>query len=436
MKLYQTLNHSDSLDTISQPRLENEPSQSGRQLPEKVAIALNISDKPVIAVLPFVNLSGNPNQEFFADGLTEDIITRLGYLRGAMVISRTSSFVFKGASKRAEEISLELGAKYLVEGSVRIAGDRVRIVAKLIDAEKDVPLWTSRFDRQMDDIFVLQDEITHEIVEALQIAITDGEMVRDPGGTRDFAAWGFFHQGALAHLNYTAEDSLVARNLFARAFEQDPDFIDARVFHAWTYWQDARSGFATDPGENLAVTRQARDALLKTDVKTAGIKHLEAATLLLERDFDAALSAAAEAVALGPSRLFGYTPAALVNLYCGKYQDAADLLREGIRTIPYTPPDTIYNLSIVLGLLDDEQTAVPLAEENMRRVPKDLYAYTALVIACARCGLSAEANGMMETFRQRFPNYRLSHYAAHEPFRDADVLENTLEILRKAGLPE
>ncbi len=122
--------------------------------------------------------------------------------------------------------------------------------------------------------------------------------------------------------------------------------------------------------------------------------------------------------------------------YCGKYQDAADLLREGIRTIPYTPTDTIYNLSIVLGHLDDEQTAVALAEEYMQRVPKDLYAYTALVIAYARCGLSAEANGMMETFRQRFPNYRLSDYATHEPFRNAGVLENTLEILRKAGLPE
>ena len=397
---------------------------------------LDIKDKPVIAVLPFTNLSRNPDQEFFADALTEDITTRLGYLRGAVVISRASCFVFKGQSKGAREIGAELGAKYIVEGSVRTAGDRFRIMVQLIDAEKDVQLWSNRLERQMVDIFALQDEVTHAIVESLQIELTDGELARDPGGTQDLVAWELFHKGTMAHLRYTSEHILIARALFKQAYDIDSNFIDAKVFHAWTFWQHARSGFAPDPVENLAITRLRLDELLSDGTRTAGVMHLEAATLLLECRYDEALSAAIEAVSIGPSRLFGTTPAAIVYLYCGKYQEAADLMREGIRTIPYTPTDIIFNLSYVLGFLGDHALAVALAEEYMRRVPEDLYAYTLLAIAYELNGSSGKAKATMDSFRQRFPRYRLKDYVAHEPFRDKQVLHNTLNILRMTGLPE
>lgn len=432
VSLYQAL---EAQDLNNEPVPKEQDAMGANRLVAAKTLQ-DIKGRPIIAVLPFVNLSRDADQEFFADGLTEDITTRLGFLRGAVVISRTSSFVFKDQAKRASEISAELGATYLVEGSVRTAGDRVRIMVQLVDATKDVQIWTKRFDRQMVNIFSLQDEITHDIVESLQVELTDGELVRDSGGTRDLVAWELFHKGATAHLKYTAEHILTARALFKQAYDQDPNFTDAKVFHAWTFWQYARSGFAADPVEQLATTRHRLDELLSDGVRTAGVMHLQAATLLIEGQFDDALSAAFEAISMGPSRLFGTTPSAIVLLYCGKYQEASDLLREGIRTIPYTPTDIIYNLASVLGFLGDHATAVALAEEYMQRVPEDLYAYTALVIAYELSGSSDNAKATMEVFRKRFPSYRLKDYAAHEPFRDARVLQNTLNMLRMAGLPE
>jgi adenylate cyclase len=396
---------------------------------------LKLPPRPVIAVLPFVNMSGDPDQEFFADGLTEDLITRLSYLRGIVVISGTSSFVFKGQTKQATEISKLLGAKFLLEGSVRRSDDRMRVVAQLIDGETGAHLWGKRYDRRVIDIFGLQDEITHAIVVALQITLTDGEMTLDPGGTEDYTAWESFQQGALAHLKYTAEDNLRARRLYIEAFERDPGFIDARVFHAWTYWQHARSGFAKDREEELAECRGTVDALISEGVTTANFRHLESVTLLLERKYDSALSISTQAVSLGPSKLFGYTPAAVVNIYSGQYQAAADILRESIRTIPSTPYDSIFNLAWVLGLMGDYTRAVPLAEEYMRRVPDDLYSYLSLAIIYGLAGSPELASKTIMSFRERYPNYRIPDFKAHEPFRDPAVLDKVVAVLRAAGLP-
>ena len=392
--------------------------------------------RPVIAVLPFVNMSRDPDQEFFADGLTEDIITRLSYLRGLDVISRTSSFVFKGQAKQVWEISTELGAGYVLEGSVRTSGERLRVVAQLIDGETGAHLWAQKYDQRVVDVFDLQDEITHAIVLALQIVLTDGELALDPGGTEDYAAWELFQQGAQAHLKYTAEDNLVARSLYAKAFERDPGFIDARVFHAWTYWQHARSGFARDRASELSECRRLLDGLIAQDAATANVKHLESTTLLLERSYEQAVAVSAEAVSLGPSKLFGYTPAAIVNIYTGQFQAAADILRETIRSIPYTPSDTIYNLAWVLGLMGDRSRSVSLAEEYMRRVPADLYAYTTLAVAYGLAGSPGRASETIDAFRERYPSYRITDFEAHEPFRDPAMLSRVVEVLRAAGLPD
>lgn len=396
----------------------------------------NLPPRPVIVVLPFVNMSQDADQEFFADGLTEDIITRLSYLRGVRVFSRTSSFIFKGQNKQIQEICAELGARYALEGSVRASGAQLRVVSQLIDGETGTHIWAQKYDRAVEDIFDLQDDITHQIVVALQVILSDGETALDPGGTQDYAAWEVFQQGTVAHLKYTAEGNLQARRLYLSALECDPNFIDAKVYLAWTYWQHARSGFAHERDAEFSRCRELLNELLAAEKSTANIKHLEAATLLFERDYEAAIAASEMAVSLGPSKLFGHTPSALVNVYTGQFERAVAILRETIRAIPYTPTDTIYNLAGLMSLMGEHDRAVPLAEEYMRRVPNDLYAYITLAIAYSLAGMPERAAEAIASFRELFPNFCIADFVAHEPYRDASKLDELVAVLLTAGLPQ
>lgn len=406
------------------------------RLGDIVPTQIEVPERPSIVVLPFIDMSGAPEQEYFADGLTEDIITRLSFLRGLSVISRTSAFIFKEQAKDVREICVELGVRYVLEGSVRTSDERLRASAQLIDGKTGAHIWAQKFDRQLIDVFEVQDEITHAIVTNLQVSLTDGEMALTPGGTENYEAWEYFHQGAQAHLKYTADDNLRARRLYQKAVALDPEFTDARVFLAWTYWQHSRSGFARDRSFELAECRRLLDALISEGAATANVRHLEAVTLLLERDYDAALSVAVDAVSLGPSKLFGLTPAAVVNIYSGELQAAVDILRETIRETPSTPNDTIYNLAWVLCLMGDHTRAVGLAEEYMRRVPADLHAYLTLSVSYGLAGSPDQARATIKAFREKFPLYRVSDFVAREPFRDEAILERVVDILRASGLPD
>ncbi len=393
--------------------------------------------RPSIAVLPFVNMSGDPDQEFFTDGLTEDIITRLSYLRGLLVIARTSSFAFKGRAVRVQDAASDLGASYVLEGSVRKSGDRVRITAQLVDGTTGTHVWAQRYDRKLTDVFEIQDQITHAIVVAMQVELTDGEVVQnDPGWTNNVDAWEKFHQGILAFLTYKVENNLRARRLFEEALSFDPEYLDARIYLAWTYWQDSRSGYSADRSTALSTCRRLVDDLKTIGASTANAKHLESTTLLIERRHDEALEVSAQAVPLGPCKIFGYTPAALVNIYSGNLQTALDLLRTTIRLSPYTPSDTVYTIAYALSLLGDHRNAVQTAEDYMRRVPSDLYAYTLLAMTYAFAGNVDKSRATIKTFRELYPSFTMKEFVAHEPYRDQGELERVVVALREAGLPD
>lgn len=402
-----------------------------------IDVDLTLPERPSIAVLPFQAMSADPEQEFFADGLTEDIITRLSYLRDLLVISRTSTFAFKGRSVRADDVARDLGVRTVLEGSVRKVGNRVRITAQLIDGTTGGHLWAQRFDRDLTDIFAIQDEITRAIVEAMQVTLTDGELATLQGGeTRDFDAWEAFHQAVVTFLDYTKEKNVRARHLFERALGHDPEYLDAKVYLAWTYWQDARCGWAADPSEPLADCRGLVDEIRATGVPSANARHQEAATLLIERRHEEALEAAHEAVALGPCRIFGYTPSALVRLYSGELRSAVDLLRTTMRLSPYCPGDAVYTMAYALCLLGDHRNAIQTAEYYVRRVPSDLYAYTLQAIAFSFAGQHERAQQSIRTLLAQYPSFTIQELVPHEPFRNPEDLDRVLEALRTAGLPE
>ena len=394
-------------------------------------------DRPSIAVLPFSNFSGDPDQEYFADGLTEDITTRLACLRDLLVIARTSTFAFKGRSVRVQDAASDLGVRYILEGSVRKAGDRVRIKAQLIDGRTGGHIWAETYDRNLTDVFEIQDAIAHAIVVAMQIELTDGHVVDlAGGGTQDLKAWEVFQQGVLAFLEYTKEKNLKARELYARALDLDRNFADAKVCLAWTYWQDARCGWSEDRAGTLAHCRVLNDEIMADGEPSANAAHLNAATLLLEGRHSEARSAADTAVALGPSSIFGYTPSALAYIYAGDAQSGLDLLRTNLRLSPFCPADAIYNMAYALSLLGRHEDAVRTAAYYARRVPSDLYAYTLQAIAFSLAGNQKEAQRSVKTLRGLFPSFTLGAYKEHELFLNGENLERVLVALQKAGLPQ
>lgn len=215
--------------------------------------APTLPDKPSIAVLPFVNLSHDPEQEYFSDGMTEDLITDLSKLAGLFVISRNSVFGYKGQAIKPENVSRELGVRYVLEGSVRKAGNRVRITAQLIDATSDYHLWAERYDRELQDIFELQDEVTQKIVSALAVQLTAGEQrrLRRPP-TENVQAYDYFLRGRECYFYRTKEANLQARQMFEQAIQLDPQFATAYAYLGRTHLTELAFQWSQDPLQRVA----------------------------------------------------------------------------------------------------------------------------------------------------------------------------------------
>ena len=217
---------------------------------------LELPDKPSIAVLPLANLSDDPQQEYFSDGMTEDLITALSKISGLFVIARTSVFTYKGKPVKVQQVSQDLGVRYVLEGSVRKAAERVRITAQLIDATTGTHLWAERYDRVLEDVFTVQDEITRNIVTALEVQLTSGEQVRLwRQGTTNPEAYDTFLRGRDQAMRKTREDTVQARRLFERAIELDPGFAMAYVGLASTFTLEVRLGWSPSLAESLERAR-------------------------------------------------------------------------------------------------------------------------------------------------------------------------------------
>ena len=430
-----------NLKNIAEPvavyRIKLSPSQyeNAKHLSPYVDTAT--SGDPSIAVLPFQNMSADPEQEFFADGLTEDIITRLSYLRDLSVISRTSSFAYKNRVVRVEDVARDLGVAHVLEGSVRKAGNRVRITAQLIDGSTGGHIWAQRYDRELNDIFAIQDEITHAIVVAMQVNLTDGEVAnRDIGGTQNIDAWENFLRGVVAFLKYTIADNLTARHLFETALRLDPNYLDAKTYLAWTHFMDAHREQVKDvAGSNVQASRLLGQ-INASGAELANAKYLESLLFMIGFQFDEALEAAKDAVNLGPCRLFGYAPAAKVQIWCGNPQSAFELCRSSMRLSPFCPIDVLYHMAYALIWLGDHKNSIRAANEYLRRNPDDIYAYTLQATAFDFAGDKNSAAMAIRKLRDEFPEFNLSSFASHELYRDPEKLDRIVTALRDAGLPD
>ncbi|MBX4867975.1 winged helix-turn-helix domain-containing tetratricopeptide repeat protein [Rhizobium bangladeshense] len=389
---------------------------------------LPLPDKPSIAVLPFLNIGNDREQESFVDGLTEDLITDLSRMPGLFVIARNSVFAYKGKAIEVRGIADELGVRYLLEGSARRAAGRVRINAKLIDAVSGDHLWAERFDRGLDDIFAVQDEVTTRIVEALL-----GRLRAPPPRNRPKSLDAYdLCVRARKLMDDAPQAAEEAHLMLTRAVTLDPDYAEAYRWLAMNHWMGwVHSGGPTELDRDAA-QELARKAV-SIDPNDAGCRWVLAYLLAYARDFDEADAQFAKAIELDPNEADTFAALSDVTVLAGRIEEGLEHARKAFRLNPF--PASWYYLA--LGQAQYAAGQYEAAVETLRH--DETYRTSSrrfLAASLAQLGRLDEARVETKLFLVANPGFSSRHWAATEPFRDAQTLDHFMDGYRKAGLPE
>jgi adenylate cyclase len=391
--------------------------------------------RPSIVVLPFANMSADADQEHLADGMTEDIITTLSKISSILVIASSSAFVYKGRTVDAPDVARELGVRHVLEGSIRRAGDRVRITVQLIDGSTGYHLWAERYERSLTDIFSVQDDIARQIVTELAVTLTEGEQARIRGrAIKSFAAWELMAQGLSRFRLLTREGNAQARELFEKAARIEGLSGGLPVVMGWTHVQDARFGWSGDPAASLARAEElAREGLRANEVDADAHGLLASLHLMLGRH-DEAVAAGERAVALEPGIAELKVILAFVLTYVGRAEEAVALVRQAMRESPMYPAWYQMVLGRAYRLAGRDEEAVAIHEAHRAREPHSPLPYIGLVIAHVHLGHDAEAQAALAGLRALDPHWSLARYAATSPYKDSADLEREMDALRRAGV--
>jgi adenylate cyclase len=407
-----------------------------------IDVDLSLPDYPSIAVLPFENMSADPEQEFFSDGISEDIITALSKISSLLVVARNSTFTYKGAAVDVKQVSREQGVRYVLEGSVRKAGNRVRVTAQLIDGTTGHHVWAERYDRDLEDIFAVQDEITREVVVALDVHLREGEQARVwSGGTKNVEAWECVRLGQDALNRVTANDRIEARRLFDRALELDPNYPMAWFSLGRAYFHEAEHGTGYD-------TEADRDALLESAVAYAtkafeldpscADAYASAGICLLSMgEHDEAVAMSEKAIALAPNHAQNLAIAAAVLNKSGQPERSFELIKRAMRLCPIYPGWYLYVLANACRLLHRNESAVGVLQEAIRRNPENHPAlHIGLASTLGELGQDEDAKRTAAVILRLEPDFSIQKYARRLAYRDPTELTRFEDGLRKAGLPE
>jgi adenylate cyclase len=406
----------------------------------KEKMAFPLPDKPSIAVLPFTNMSGSPEQEYFSDGMTEDLITDLSKISGIFVIARNSTFNYKGKPVKIRQVAEELGVRYVLEGSVRRVGDQMRINAQLIDAATGQHLWAERYDGSMRDVFSLQDRINQKIVAALAVKLTPLEkMLVTEKGTSDPAAYEEFLKGREYYFKFTKEDFVKAEACFKRAIELDPNFSRATASLASLYYYASSVGMqAAFKISYEAARMRARLYLMEAMKKPTSIAYMVAGSMdLTLRQYDEALSLVEKALALDPSDPACNTVLGWTLFMYGRPKDGMEYVKIGMRLDPLNPARYLAWIGYGLFCLNEWQGAAAAIEKALKLNP-DLAIPAAAFLAAsyAHLGRDKEAKAAAQTFRRGSPAPRFfpAGVMYFFPFKDRALAESFEEDLKRVGL--
>lgn len=396
--------------------------------------------RPLVAVLPFTNMSGDPEQEYFADGVVEDIITALSRFRSFAVIARNSSFVYKGRAVDIRQAARELGVRYVLEGSVRLAGDRLRVTAQLIDADNGSHLWADKYDGGVAEVFDVQDRITESVVAIVEPQIRWAEIDRSrrerPGS---LAAYDLYLRAIPRFTAETPADNAAAYELFSRAIELDPHYAMALTLAAGALSNQISLGWpALVPNNRARCIELMEAALVHGSDDATVLAHCSAMLIHIAHDYDRGMQTIARAFELNPNNIKVLVCAGIAHLHCGRVEDAIGHAQRALTLSPGDPDGyfsmtTIAHASMILG---DYAKALEWAERAQALNPRNNPTHWMLIAANAHLGRMTEARRRVAEFRAMVPQVTIASIVAGQPGKDETRLAAVIEGLRMAGMAE
>jgi TolB-like protein/cytochrome c-type biogenesis protein CcmH/NrfG len=403
---------------------------------EQPRLALPLPDRPAIAVLPFINMSGDPEQEYFSDGISEDIITALSKLRWFFVIARNSSFIYKGKAVHMKEVGQELGVGYVIEGSVRKSGDRVRITVQLNDVATGSHIWAERYDRSIADVFAMQDEITEAIVAAIEPQVYAAENFRAKRKSPDsMDAWDLVMRALSHYWRVTRQDNVVAQALLEKATAIDPSYGQAHGVLATSHTFSAHMGWE-DMAAAMPVAERAALAAIMADSEDPWAHHALGCVYLFGRRFDDSLAEFELALRLNPNFSLAQGYYGLALSYCGSWEEANTAARRALRLSPRDPFSAIYYGIAAYAQFNGRNydEAIRLSRESIRQRGDFVGAHRVLTAAAGMAGHTDIATVSLQELRRVQPNISLAWVAGQMPIKLQVDREHYLEGFRRAGM--
>ena len=400
--------------------------------------ALALPDKPSIAVLPFQNMSGDPEQEYFADGMVEDIITALTRFKSLFVIARNSSFTYKGNAVDIKQVGRELGVRYVLEGSVRKAGGRVRITGQLIEAATGAHIWADRIDGALEGVFELQDEVTQRVVGAIEPSITQAEIARAKvKSTSNLDAYDLYLKALSVHYSQTRTDVDEAIRLLEHAITLDPGYAWAKAFAAYVHVLRGAQGWAT-PEDAARAKALAREAIQSSRDEPNTIGYAAHALAWLTHEYDFSLAVMDRAIHLNPNSFNILMRSGWLRTWVADVDPAIDHFLRSIRLNPVDPQlgFAYGGLAYAYIIKGDYKKALEYARRTAHEMPRYLTSWVTVAIAAASLGNRQEAHEAKQRILEIMPGYSLATRFAMTVFRDQWVVERVMHGLRLAGLPE
>ena len=402
-----------------------------------------VIQKNSIAILPFVNMSTDPEQDYFSDGISEDIIAALSKVSDLIVVARSSTAVYKGKSVDVKRVGREQGVRYVLEGSVRKANNRVRVTAKLIDAVTGHHVWADRYDRELDDIFAVQDELMREIVIALDVELRDGEQHRVwSHGTNSVEAWKHVRMSAPIILGSDRDRLPQARQWLEQSLQLDPDYAVAWVMMGWYHqnYADVAGGLNDNDSEirtkSLKAMHECAQRAIAIDAMCADAYSVLAQYHLELGEFDAALDNAEQSVSLAPRNAENLLEAAVVLTKSGDPHRALEIAKRAAQLCPGYRAGLLRSLALAYRFTGNPEAAVDALKEAVKRQPDRLSGHVNLTSVLGELGRLPEAKAAAMRLLSLAPKFSISEYRQGLRYRNSEDLRRVEEGLRRANLPE
>jgi len=424
-----------SPEKVAKPALPPPPKE---EVASKEKMAFPLPDLPSIAVLPFVNMSEDPKQEFLSDGITEEITTALSKIPRLFVISRQSTFSYKGKPVKVKQVSEELGVRYVLEGSVQRSGDRIRINAQLIDALTGRHLWAERYDRDLKDLFALQDEITMKILTAIQVKLTGGEQVSSSEkyfkGKRGLDCYLKYLEGSSYLQAYNIDGARVGRRLAEEAVEICPENPKTYLLMSWVNYLEYWLGIGKSPQESIEKGIELAQKALAVDASLPEAHGYLSLFHALKKEYDKSIAEGERAVALEPGGAHRHVQYGISLQTGGRPEEAIQVLQKAIRLNPLGESSNFLYLGHAYRATGRFEEAVSEYKKALQRAPGNIFAHLGLAATYIMMGREQEARAKATEVLRLNPKFSVDSYAKRLTLKDQSTLDNFMNALRKAGL--